>query len=98
MNRPQNAVHHQPPPTDLTPPPRRARPPAVEATTRELVVNDPHPRLPIPRARRDRAGAPHLAASARRAVGLALSVAAAYGLVTPLPGNRQAASPDWSMS
>lgn len=61
MSRPHSAVHHQPPPTDLTPPPRPA-------------------------------------ASARRAVALALSVAAAYGLVTPLPGNRQTASPDWSMS
>ena len=36
MSRSQSAVHHEPPPTDVTPPPRRARPPAVEATTREL--------------------------------------------------------------
>jgi hypothetical protein len=36
-------------------------------------MNDRHPRLPIPRARRDRAGAPRPAASARRAVALASS-------------------------
>src|SRR5215469_5373140 len=73
MSRSQGAVHHQPPLADVTPLPRRTRPPAVEATTRELVMNDRHPRLRISRARRDRAGAPRPAASARRAVALASS-------------------------
>jgi hypothetical protein len=73
MSRSQSAVHHEPPPIDVTPPPRRARPPAKEATTRELVMNNRHPRLRIPRARRDRAGASRPAASARRAVALASS-------------------------
>ncbi|HET9973410.1 MAG TPA: hypothetical protein VFQ68_34620 [Streptosporangiaceae bacterium] len=73
MSRSQSAVHHKPPPIDVTPPPSRARPPAVEATTRELVMNDRLPRLRIPRARRDRAGAPRPAASVRRAVALASS-------------------------
>ena len=67
MSRSHSAVHHEAPPTDVTPPPRRARPPAVEATARELVMNDRHPRLRIARARRDRAGA------SRRAVALASS-------------------------
>src|SRR5215472_2790475 len=71
--------HHEPiaergaPRAAANPPPRRARPPAVEATTRELVMNDRHPRLRIPRAQRDRAGASRRAASARRALALASS-------------------------
>lgn len=73
MSQSQSAVHHEPPPTDVTPPPRRARPPAVEAATRELATNDRHPRPRIARARRDRAGASRRAASARRAVALASS-------------------------